>query len=90
MSSIQSLITTQEVTMAYVARPADFHPAQPYRAAPSVTPRKGFWRTLVDAVADARRRDAQRDVERYLARRGRLTDSIERELAERAMRGDWS
>lgn len=76
--------------MAYVARPADFRPVRSYHAAPLAAPRKGIWRSLIDAIADARRRDAQRDVERYLARRGKLTDSIEREIAERAMRGDWS
>jgi hypothetical protein len=35
----------------------------------------------------AHERDAQREIERFVARRGKLTDSMEREIAERYMRG---
>ena len=71
--------------MAYVARPADFHGATPYRPAPSPAHRRGFWRALVDAVALSHRREAEREVARYMARRGKLTDGIERDLADRLM-----
>lgn len=79
--------------MAYVARPSDFHGARPYRdaiqvvnPAPAPQPaRRGFWRGLVDAIALSRRNEAQREIEAYVARRGKLTDSMEREIAERLM-----
>jgi hypothetical protein len=78
-----------EANMAYLARPADFHGATPYRPAPSPARRRGFWRAfwraMVDAVALSHRREAEREVARYMARRGKLTDSIERELADRLM-----
>ena len=75
--------------MAYAARPSDFH--RDYSARPAVkAPRPGFFSRILDAVIDTRNRQAQRDVEHYLARRGyRLTDSIEREMGERLIRGDW-
>lgn len=76
--------------MAYAARPHEFHSAQPYRqpAAKAVLPppRRRFWRRMIDRILDAQQRDAQRAVERYVARRGKLTDSMEREIAERLMR----
>jgi hypothetical protein len=46
---------------------------------------------MLDALLDTRARQAQRDVEAYLARRGyRLTDSIEREMNERLFNGGWN
>ena len=82
--------------MAYVARPSDFHGAQPYTAAPAApavsplpAPRRRFWLRLIDRVLDARQRDAEQEVAQYLARRGKLTDSMEREIADRFMTGNW-
>ena len=77
--------------MAYVARANDFHGGV-VAARPAVrVPRPGLLTRILDAVFDSRRRQAQRDVEIYLARRGnKLTDSIERERGERLFRGDWN
>lgn len=75
--------------MAYVARPSDFHAAQPLPAVRPVPRRRGVWRALVEAVSASRRRRAQQEIDRFVARRGRFTDSIEREIGERMMRGDW-
>ena len=73
--------------MAYVARPRDFHGATPYQARALPQPaRRGFWRTLVEAITLAHQRDAQREIDRYVARRGKLTDSIEREITEQIIR----
>ncbi|HEY7998963.1 MAG TPA: hypothetical protein VIE87_09100 [Pseudolabrys sp.] len=74
--------------MAFVARPAHFRDAVPYEPTPQAKPpRRSLWRRLYDAVMLAHERDAQREIERFVARRGKLTDSMEREIAERYMRG---
>jgi hypothetical protein len=84
-----------EASMAYVAHPSNFHDAQPYRAPvvaaaqPAPLPRRSFWRRLVNAIIDARQRDAEAAVAQYVARRGKLTDNMEREIAERFFRGSW-
>ncbi|MDI3469549.1 MAG: hypothetical protein OJF62_001612 [Pseudolabrys sp.] len=75
--------------MAYVARPSDFHAAQPLPAVRPVPRRRGVWRTLIEAVTASHRRQTQQEIDRFVARRGRFTDSIEREIGERMMRGDW-
>jgi hypothetical protein len=79
--------------MAYVARPSDFHAAQPLPAVRPAPRRRGVWRALVraliEAVTASHRRQAQREIDRFVARRGRFTDGIEREIGERMMRGDW-
>ena len=81
--------------MACLARPSDFQGAQPYRAPihapaqPAPLPGRGFWQRLADGLFDARQRDADNAVGQYLARRGKLTDSIEREIAERIFSGNW-
>jgi hypothetical protein len=73
-----------EAIMAYVARPHEFQPAVPYKyPAPQTTPRRGFWRRFHDAIMLAHQRDVERDISRYMARSGRLTDSMEREITER-------
>jgi hypothetical protein len=78
-----------EAKMAYVARPSDFHGAVPLKAAPERPSRRGFWRRMFERLLDARQRDAEQDVARYLARRGKLTDSMEREIADRFTTGNW-
>lgn len=75
--------------MAYVTHTAAFHAAMPCRPAPNPLPRRrGFWRTIFDAVMLAHQRDTQREIARYMAGRRKLTDSMEREIAERLM-GRW-
>jgi hypothetical protein len=85
---------TREAIMAYAARPTDFHGAAPYKAAATVPavvaptpPRNGFWSRMLDAILDSRQRDAERAVEQYVARRGKLTDSMEREIGDRFVNG---
>jgi hypothetical protein len=80
-----------EADMAYVARPSDFHGAAPLEAAPTPlpTPRRRFWTRLLDRLIEARQNDAEQEVAQYLARRGKLTDSMEREIAERFATGNW-
>ena len=82
--------------MAYVARPSDFHGAAPYQDATSVpaasplpTPRRRFWMRILNRMLDARQHDAEQEVAQYLARRGKLTDSMEREIADRFAAGNW-
>ena len=78
--------------MAYAARPSDFHRPLTVRRAPQVksASRPSLLRRLFDAAFISRERQAERDVELYLARAGRLTDSVEREMSERMFRGDWT
>lgn len=82
--------------MAYVARPSDFHGAVPFKAAtlaPAAVPdrpsRRRLWLRMLDRLLEARQQDAERDVAQYVARRGRLTDSMEREITNRFMNGNW-
>jgi hypothetical protein len=84
-------LKAMEAIMAYLARPAEFHGATPYRPArqPAPARRRGFWRSLVDAFAHAHQRHAEREVAAYVARRGKLTDSMEREIADRIIGGNW-
>lgn len=67
--------------MAIVTHTTAFH------AAPKAEPaRPGLLRRWLKAVLDSRERSAQRDVDSYVERNGgRLTDSIEREMSERAL-----
>ena len=79
--------------MTYAARSTDFHDhvafgghADDCKAAtgPSLLTR------LFNAIIENREREADRDVEAYLARTGyRFTDSIEREINERHFNGGW-
>lgn len=74
--------------MACIAHTAAFHAATPCPPAAHPLPRRrGFWRTVFDAVMLAHQRDTQREIARYMAGRRKLTDSMERELAERLMNG---
>jgi hypothetical protein len=85
-----------EANMAYVARPSDFHGATSYQAAtlaPAVTPerpsRRRLWLRMLDRLLDTQQRDAEQDVAQYVARRGKLTDSMEREISDRFITGNW-
>ena len=82
--------------MAYLARPSDFHGAAPHNAvtlapaaSPLPAPRRRLWLRLIDRYLDTRQRDADKAVAQYVARRGKLTDSMEREIAERFANGNW-
>jgi hypothetical protein len=81
-----------EATMAYVARPSDFHAAVPFKA-PAATPerpsRRRLFLRMIDRLLDSRQRDAEHEVAKYMARRGKLTDSMEREIADRYATGNW-
>ena len=73
--------------MAYLAHPREFQSALPYKyaapAAATPAPRRGFWRRLYDAIMEAHQRDVEREIGRYFARHGKMTDSMEREIADR-------
>src|SRR5690242_2635188 len=89
-----------EANMAYVARPSDFRGAVPFQAAtqaatlvPAATPerpsRRRLFLRMLNRMLDAQQRDAEQEVAKYMARRGKLTDSIEREIANRYATGNW-
>jgi hypothetical protein len=85
-----------EAKMAYVARPSDFHGAVPVQTAalvPATTPerpsRRRLFLRMLDRMLDSQQRDAEQEVAKYMARRGKLTDSIEREIANRYATGNW-
>jgi hypothetical protein len=78
-----------EAKMAYVARPSDFHGAVPFKATPEHPSRRGFWLRILDRLLEARESDAEQEVAQYLARRGKLTDSMEREIGDRFANGNW-
>jgi len=50
--------------------------------------RKPFWSRLATAIVSAQQRRAEREVVRYLAARGPLTDEVEREIMRR-LSGAW-
>ena len=82
--------------MAYRANPATFDAATPIRPTHRWQPTRpwrlrNLWRGLIDAVMTARQKDAQRQIDRLVARSGdKLTDSLEREIGERIMRQRWN
>jgi len=48
-------------------------------------------RRLNDAFAEQRQREVDREIARVLARSGgRITDSVEREMMQKALASDWS
>jgi len=80
-------------TMTYAPRPNEFIPYQevlPVRVGRPKTIRPGLWRRLVGAVFESRERQVERAAERYIARSGgRLTDEIERQIADHLITGKW-
>jgi hypothetical protein len=48
-----------------------------------VPAKPGFWRRFVDALAQSRRKRAEREIARYINASGGLTDSVEREIERR-------
>ena len=65
-------------TLTYAGR--DAAPAQTADAKPA---RKPLLARLYDAVVQSQQRRAEREIGRYLANRGPLTDEIEREIMRR-------
>jgi hypothetical protein len=77
--------------MAYLVHDSAFQIATPRRqtAQPSVR-RRSLWRALIDALMLAHQRDAQRDIDRLVARSGgKFTDSVEREIGHHMTRHTW-
>ena len=52
-------------------------------AAEAKPARRPFWTRLYDALVQAQQRRAEREIARYLADRGPLTDELEREIMRR-------
>jgi hypothetical protein len=52
-------------------------------AAEAKPARKPFWTRLYDALVQSQQRRAEREIARYLANRGPLTDEVEREIMRR-------
>ena len=70
--------------MAGVARLSAFPRIESYPTpVPAAPRRRNFWRRMIAAVMDAQQRDAERAIAQYVARRGKLTDEMEREIAYR-------
>ena len=45
--------------------------------------RKSFWARLYAAIVESQQRRAEREIGRFLANRGPLTDDVEREIMRR-------
>jgi hypothetical protein len=65
-------------TLTYTHR--DMVPAKTAEAKPA---RKPFWARLYDGIVASQQRRAEREIARYLATRGPLTDEVEREIMRR-------
>ena len=52
-------------------------------AAEAKPARKPFWARLYAAIVEAQQRRAEREIARFLASRGPLTDELEREIMRR-------
>lgn len=78
--------------MSDLTHPATFHTAIARRPMPvRKAARRSLWRALVDAIINAHHKDAQRDIDRLVARSGgKFTDSLEREIGEHMRRHTWN
>lgn len=57
-----------------------------FTALPSFTKSRSLWRLVLDALAESRRHQAEREIERYLdTTGGKFTDEAEREIERRLM-----
>ena len=54
--------------------------------------RRGIFRRILDAMMEARQREADRQIARFLAARSviTLTDDLEREISQRLSTSNWS
>ena len=56
----------------------------------AVAKKPGVLRRFFEAIVDSRQKSVDREIARQLARSGgRLTDSIEREIMQNVMTGNW-
>jgi hypothetical protein len=80
-----------EAIMAYLAHDSAFQIATSQRQTSQPGKRRrSLWRAILDAVMTAHQRDAQRDIDRLVARSGgKFTDSMEREIGDHMMRHTW-
>ena len=79
--------------MTFAAHSIDFHRHVASGRAPagSTARRSGLLARLFGALVESREREAERNVEAYLARTGyRFTDSIEREIEANMFKGGWN
>jgi hypothetical protein len=81
--------------MSYAAHHKDFGSFVTHKAPPKSEPRArkvGILRRVFDAFMEARQRDVDRQVARFVASRsgGTLTDSLEREISQRVLTSNWS
>lgn len=76
--------------MSYVARQSAFQTQTLLSPAAAAPARRSLWRWLYDAIALANQRQAERDIARFVSTRGKFTDSVERDISERALRSDWN
>ena len=57
----------------------------------AIVKKVGILRRIFDAMHRSRRRQAEREIANFVARRGgRMTDGLEREMARRLFTSDWS
>ncbi|MBL8587407.1 MAG: hypothetical protein JNK46_02665 [Methylobacteriaceae bacterium] len=68
---------------AYPVAAATVRDAPRAEARPAAPARPGFFRSLLDAMVESRRRQADAEIARLIGRNGRLTDEIERKIGER-------
>jgi hypothetical protein len=78
--------------MTYTAYSGDFVPYRSDTTACHAAERRPgiLWR-IVDTIFESRRRQAEREIARYLERTGgRLTDDVELRMTQRLLGGDWN
>jgi hypothetical protein len=76
--------------MAYAAHPSDLQHYHGKTLTQRLEARSGVLRRLYRAFRVHRQKEADRHIAAFIARSGgRLTDSVERELADRIFAGDW-
>jgi hypothetical protein len=81
--------------MSYAAHHKDFGPLVSHKAPlerKATAKNTGLLRRIFDAFMEARQRDVDRQITRFLAARsgGTLTDGLEREISQRLSRSNWS
>jgi hypothetical protein len=78
--------------MTYTAYSGDFVPFRSHSTVSRVAePRPGILRRIFDAFFESRRRQAEREIARYLERTGgRLTDDVELQMTRRLLGGEWN
>ena len=93
-TSYKAMVNDEVGRMAYITHSGLFGPCSD-RTAPVTNGIGGklarLARRLTDAIAAQRQRVVDREIARFLARSGgRITDSMEREIMNKALESDWS